>query len=72
MISLFCCFYIKLYKYSYLCKGYKNVIWSAVKMSFKTLKKVCLFPLCPEPFEIVLLQGHAVYCIGVSLYLCVL
>lgn len=41
-------------------------------MQFKTLKKACLFPLCSEPFEMLLLEGHAVYCFGVSLYLCVL
>ncbi len=41
-------------------------------MQFEALKKVCLFPLRTGSFEIVLLQGHAVYCIGVSMYGCVL
>lgn len=41
-------------------------------MQFEALRKVCLFPLHPGPFEMLLLQGHAVYCIGVSVYVCVM
>lgn len=48
-----------------------GIFKNAVKMQFKSLKKVYLFPLRPGPFEMLLLQGHAVYRIGVSLYVCV-